>query len=431
MSLMGIAELAPSATRDERDGLRGALKQIDGLVKQAGLEFSAREPVKIAPELRDGLRALDGLIARVESEPGVVERERYDVLHELRVKRVQFNDALVMALGLEMRAGLAAAETGEPELRSGVLVPGRKFTVRMEVKGGSGLPLKLEGCGLEEHAGGTSPRDGTVARPCDGPVGADGSMGGGVGRGIEGDVPADATGVRVPYTKKSPDQPFYEVSDARMRDAALPLPALTAWMDLSYDGVPVRVGRVVGEEVSGAYQPVTVVPAVSVGVTPEAGVVPLTERSFTVTARVGSAVAGTGSGSGGTVRLVVPTGWKVSPERAEWSAGADGKEVAVPFTVTPERIGETPYTMTAVAESGGKEYREGYHRVGYPGLVRDNLYCPGQVSGAGCGCAGAGGVEGGVSAGDGRRGGGVDGRYRDSADDGERRGHRGGAAGGL
>lgn len=366
-SLMGIAGLAPSATRDQRDGLLGALKQIDGFLKQAGAEFDAKEPAKIAPELRDGLRVLDGLISRVEAEPGVVERERYDVLHELRVKRVQFNDVLVVALGLEIKAGLASGGTG-----AGILVPGGRYAVRMELKNGSGVPVKLEGCRLEEHAGATASREATIARPCDGSAGAGGSVGGGVVRGISGDVPVDARGVRVPYTKKSPDQPFYEVSDARMRDAALPLPALTAWAEMSYDGVPLEVGRVVGEEVSGAYQPATVVPAVSVGVTPEAGVVPLREKSFTVTARVGGAVAG----AKGTVRLVVPKGWTVAPERMEWSAAADGKEVAVPFTVTPERIGETPYTMTAVAESRGKEYREGYHRVGYPGLVRDNLYAP-------------------------------------------------------
>ena len=167
-SLMGIAGLAPSATRDQRDGLVGALKQIDGVVKQAAAEFDAKQPAKIAPELRDGLRVLDGLIARVEAEPGVVERERYDVLHELRVKRVQFNEVLVVALGLEMKAGLAAAEMGGSETRSGVLVPGRRFSVRMEVKDGSGVPVKLEGCRLEEHAGGTASREPTVARTCDG-----------------------------------------------------------------------------------------------------------------------------------------------------------------------------------------------------------------------------------------------------------------------
>lgn len=381
-SLAGIAELAPSITRDERDGMRGALGQIDAAVQRATAGFDEKRPAKIAPELRDGLRALDELIARVESEQGVVARERYDVLHELRVKRVQFNETLVVALGLEMKAGRVPRSVPPPPRGQARLFPGSRYQVRATLTGrdvriysasqdyveeGGGAKVLVGDTYVEERASGTSSRS-LAAQPLPPGLG-DGTW---ARREAAGIVPVDAQGVRVPYGKANTEQAFYEVSDPRMRDAALPLPALTAWMDLSYDGVPLRIGRVVGEEESGAYQPVTVVPAVSVAVAPQAGVVPLTEKGFTVTARVGSAIAG----AKGTVRLDVPKGWQVKPERSEWSASSTGQDATVPFRVTPERIGETPYTMTAVAESDGKEYREGYHEVGYSGLVRDNLYAP-------------------------------------------------------
>ncbi len=364
-SLEGIAGLAPSVGAALGPGLR----ELDGLVKRATREFSAEHPERSAPVLAEGLRSLDALIATVEASSGANARERYDVLHELRVKRVQMNEALDLALGLEVKAVVTAGEEGE-----GVLVPGRAYPVRVAMQNGSGSDVQVTSCSLEEHTGeahaGRMERKGAAAAGLcgSGPAGGDGRL----GTTLSAEVPAGARGVRVPYSKADAEQAFYTVSDPRMRDAALPLPALTAWMDLSYGGVPLRVGRVVGTEASGAYQPVTVVPAVSVAVTPPAGAVPLTEKSFVVTARVGGALAG----SKGTVRLEAPKGWRVSPERMDWSSTAAGKDVSVPFTVTPERVGETPYTMTAVAEAGGREYREGYYEVGYPGLVRDNLYAP-------------------------------------------------------
>jgi hypothetical protein len=44
--------------------------------------------------------------------------------------------------------------------------------------------------------------------------------------------------------------------------------------------------------------------------------------------------------------------------------------------VTPGRMTETAYTMTAVASFAGREYREGYKTVGYAGLLPGNLYRP-------------------------------------------------------
>ena len=50
-----------------------------------------------------GLKGVDALIAKVEAS-SLTKAEKTNVLHELRVKRVQFNDALVQALGLRVAA---------------------------------------------------------------------------------------------------------------------------------------------------------------------------------------------------------------------------------------------------------------------------------------------------------------------------------------
>ena len=56
--------------------------------------------------LAEGLKAVNTLIAKVAAS-GISSTEKVNVLHELEVKRVQCNDALVAALHLKMTAEAA------------------------------------------------------------------------------------------------------------------------------------------------------------------------------------------------------------------------------------------------------------------------------------------------------------------------------------
>ncbi len=99
VTLEGIATLAPAG----ETWLRPALKAIDDHATAAARIFSVDDPEKCAPELRDGLKGVDALVGKVEAS-SLTKAEKTNVLHELRVKRVQFNDALVQALGLRVAA---------------------------------------------------------------------------------------------------------------------------------------------------------------------------------------------------------------------------------------------------------------------------------------------------------------------------------------
>src|ERR1700677_1225348 len=325
------------------------------------------------------MRATDALIAQVETS-GLTAQEKYDLLHELRVKRVQFNDALVEALGLKLRAQVAAEhEATGPFALFGdggdtfvTAVPGQSFAVQVQVVNGSNVPVKVTDCGFESAAGAK----------------VEGAEAGGLGAAIVQDkafgqrysvkLPDDAPVTRPPFTRPGISQAYYDVADPTMRNASLPLPALTAWVTVDYDGVAVRLGQLVQtlHRVTGLgtlYEPLVVAPAGSVAVTPSAGVVPLTEKTLMVRATVRSNVKGAATG---TVRLELPTGWTAAPERAEFSLAKDGDETEVPFVVTPSKMEVTAYTMTAVASFAGKEYREGYETVGYAGLLPANEYQP-------------------------------------------------------
>lgn len=373
-TLTGIATLAP----DEKTFLRQDLEKISSLVEQATEAYSLAAPEKTAPFLRDGLKAADALMAKVGASD-LSAIEKYNVLHELRVKRAQFNDALVEALGLQLRAQVSSGEgDGGPFARFGdggdtfvTAIPGQSFGVEVRVGDGSGAELTLKSVALDSTVG-------AAVREVGG--GADVALGKGQTRDVSFAVklPEDAPATRPPFTRSSDEQNYYRIADPAMRNASLALAPLTAWATVDYDGVPVKLGEVVQtlHRVTGygtVYEPLVVAPAISISVAPGAGIVPLTEKSLTVTARVHSNVKGTANG---TVRLELPAGWTATPATAEFSLAKDGDEVNVPFTVFPAKMSETAYMMTAVADYAGKEYREGYTTVGYAGLLPANLYRP-------------------------------------------------------
>jgi LmbE family N-acetylglucosaminyl deacetylase len=373
VSLTGMATLAPGETTF----LKQDLAKIDGLVGQAMAQYEIKAPEKVAPLLRDGMRATDALIAKVE-ESGLTAQQKYDLLHELRVKRVQFNDALVEALGLSLRAQVAGKPETGPFARFGdggdtfvTAVPGQAFAVQVHVVNGSDVPVKVKSSTLESNAGATFEK----AQPQ-----AETTIANGNANDVRINVklPADAKVTRPPFSRPGIEQNYYDVADPAMRNASLPLPALTAWATVDYDGVEIRLGQLVQtlHRVTGqgtVYEPLVVAPAISVSVAPAAGVVPLTEKTLVVTAQVRSNVKGSAAG---TVKLELPQGWTATPEQAEFSLAKDGDSVELPFVVTPGKMAETAYSMTAVATYAGQEYREGYHTVGYAGLLPASLYRP-------------------------------------------------------
>ncbi len=76
----------------------------------------------------------------------------------------------------------------------------------------------------------------------------------------------------------------------------------------------------------------------------------------------------------GLIFLQWPAGGRPRSAPAPFHFTRRGEETAVNFTVTPKSLAAKSYTISAVAESGGKSYTEGYTTVGYPGLTPTNLY---------------------------------------------------------
>ena len=121
---------------------------------------------------------------------------------------------------------------------------------------------------------------------------------------------------------------------------------------------------------------VKVVPALSVHVSPEIAIVPISgnrRKEFTVTVENQSPAPVETE-----VRLITPQGWPVSPASQTVKFSRQGEKASVPFMVTvPNAEGDS--TVRAVAKLGTREYTTGYTVVAYPHIETRHIYAPAQA----------------------------------------------------
>ena len=174
-------------------------------------------------------------------------------------------------------------------------------------------------------------------------------------------VAADAGYTRPYFSRPSIEQPYYDMLDERYLSLPRAPYPLSASVEMTYDGAPIEVDQVVQtvKRVTGSGQvlePLVVGPAISVAISPRAGIVPLDSKSFPVAVVVHSNVKGPAKGA---LRLELPSGWRSTPESAEFSAAQEGEDHSIVFQVTPVNLAEKSYEITAVATYSEKSYREG------------------------------------------------------------------------
>ena len=373
-SLAGIASLVKQG---EATFLVDGLKQINGDVERALDQFTAAQPDKVAPFLANGLKGTIALLERL-SRSDLSEDAKYDMAHELNIKRVQFNDALAEALGIAVRATVAPATepdprvamfNGEPDTFR-IANPGQTFGVKVQIVNQSSVPVSLRRVSLKPvQAKWWSISDAKAAS-------GDLSPNQLVTATFRATVAGDAGYTRPYYSRANIEQPYYDILDERYLNLPRSPYPLSASAEMTYNGVPIEVNQVVQtvKRVTGSGQvlePLVVGPAISVAISPRAGIVPLDSKTFPVAVVVHSNVKGA---SKGDVRLELPTGWRSMPESAEFSAAQEGEDHPVTFQVTPGKLAEKSYEITAVASYSGKSYREGYQVTGYNGLRPYFLY---------------------------------------------------------
>lgn len=377
-SLAGIATLAKSG---DTQFLDAGLRKVNAAVEEAISKFSAADPSRTAPALASGLKETVSLLEALDRSSLSAE-SKYNIRHELEIKRVQFNNALAEALGLSLAATVAPVKEpnplyamfmGDPETMQ-IAIPGQTFGVKVHIVNQSAAPVMLQRATVESYEQ-KAPWDVTAAAAASSHEISNSQP---VEMRFTVKVPADATFTRPYFTRPDIEQSYYDISDDRVLNKPLAPYPLVAWADFTYDGVPVRIGeyvesvkRITGQ--GSVLEPLAVAPAIGVAISPRAGIVPLNATAFPVTAVVHSNVKGPAEG---TVRLELPQGWTARPASAPFATSDDGQDQSLTFQVTPANLSEKPYQITALAEYDGRKYTEGYDITGYPTLRPYYLYRP-------------------------------------------------------
>jgi LmbE family N-acetylglucosaminyl deacetylase len=310
------------------------------------------------------------------------------LLFELDIKIEQFQAALGNLLGLDMvafRTGAAGVQGGGP-FRGGSadetprsVSPGEEFRVRVHATQAT-AETRLSRVWLENRSGDPWKNENTSGAidptaPTADPV-------------FRVRVPENVEPTQPYFTRPSTEQPYYDLTHPEYRERSFAPWPLEAWGEFIFDGLPIRVGRVVQtmQRVlgpGGIYEPLLVTPAIGVRLDPEARILPLDGSALPVRVTVHTQAA-----ADGTIQLRLPAGWRSEPAEAHFHLDSAGDAEPILFSVTPAvptsenglqqgsaAAAESPaFTIQAIANSGGRTYESGWQSVGYLGLRPYNLY---------------------------------------------------------
>ena len=372
-TLSGIAGYLPQ--KDQADA-RAKLQAIAEQVDEATRLFSATDPTTSAPALARGLNMTRALIAGLQSAK-IPEEARCNALHELELKRDQFDNALGQALGMSLIATVqkslpvAGARSGpmgsmlEGDPVSSTAIAGQAVLVDMHVAAQGAAPVQIAGTTLVPNTGGEWKV--TEQQSITGEL----APGKAKDAYVAATVPADAPYTGPYFSRPNLEQSYYDLKAPQYLNLpVMPYP-LTAVATYTYNGTSAELRDVVQTShrengLGVVMEPLLIAPAISVRVTPPAGVTPLTSSTLSLDVTVHSSVKGPAEG---TLHLKLPSGWTSEPAAAKFKTARDDEDTNLHFTITPKNVQAKTYDITAVATYAGKQYAEGFQTIGYPGIT--------------------------------------------------------------
>jgi LmbE family N-acetylglucosaminyl deacetylase len=335
------------------------LEALKGHVGRAEETFDALEPWKTLPALRSGLSVVRQLRADIVAST-LSDDAKYDLEHRLSLKEEQFTRAVALAHGIAL----------EPLAEAGEVVPGSTFAVDLLVANQSPEPVDVTTVELVAPEGWTLRRSGGEVS---GALGAGGTLSG----SFEVRVADDARYSR-PYWERNHTVDRFDILDEDLLGLPFAPAPVHARVTFRSGDVDVVLDEAVRYRYEGAWvgtekqQRVTVLPALSVNVSPRVMVYPTGAESREISVDV--VYKGTDAARG-TLRLDVPAGWTVRPTEAPLSFDRKGEAAVVQFEVAaPAGVEPTEYGVEAVAAMDGREYREGYETIDYHHIEKRYIF---------------------------------------------------------
>jgi LmbE family N-acetylglucosaminyl deacetylase len=355
-SIEGMAALAPQLPTTLRTGFRG----MSYFISQASAAFEAAHSPHaqqnnlamdaIAHPLAEALKDADALITGVESSHLPLD-QKANLLHELRIKRVQLNDALALSLGLTLDATTDSADE----------IAGSTINVKTHLAESTNEPVTLNDIFIYNS------NSVDIAAPQ--PVFREAPI-------LSRTQPFDArpsvspqydTEVTRPYFHRNGiEQPVYELIDPELRNAPSTPPPLIAASIVTYAGARIMLQRIVHD----GPQPVSIIPPVSIASAPTATVLPNGQTTAQLTATLH-----TDASTSANINVQSPRNWSIEAKAVPASATDTAHSIHFFLHPTAPITGPQLFHVTAQTPDH-HTYTEGFRPVGYPGLILTNDYTP-------------------------------------------------------
>jgi LmbE family N-acetylglucosaminyl deacetylase len=371
---------------------RSRLQRIQAELETASHE-SSNTPGRAALPLLSALNHLEILIHAVEGS-SLDPRQKLDLSTVLQEKRQQCEAAADFAMGISLDATVASPTGSQEALPAEanaltLVSPGQRLTVLVKFHNGSKYPLKTEKLSLESSpnwvTGSYNGDNRNYVKP-----GED------FYANFRLKVPVDAPATRPYWHRDDPEtESINKIDDENYATLAFAPPPLrvhadyriTGRADLAIVGIQVKgtdgpraaIGasvRVPFVDTDGRERApeLAVAPVFSVMLEPGIQVIATTESTGkTVKVGVRSNTSGL---TKGTLRLEVPSGWKVEPARLTVDFHQRGEKQDFEFTILPDTMKERKAEVRAVLESEGKRFTEGYSLVTREDLGASYYYQP-------------------------------------------------------
>jgi LmbE family N-acetylglucosaminyl deacetylase len=342
--------------------LAADLAGIDASARAALDAFDARAPRKTLPSIAQGLTRVRALRDAVQASTLSAD-PKAELVWRLDRKAGDFVKALQLAQGV---AVYVIADDGN-------VVRGQKFNVTAQVFNTGPDSMMVDGLSLHLPQGWTETALGGQA----------GALASNKSFTFTYEVTVGPTArYSQPYWRVHPGVDRFDLDVPADQTLPWSPPDVTATLRYTTLGVPASLTtpayyRYDGPWVGGEKQKVVnIVPALSVKLTPDIAVVPLTAGGVKKEFRV-SVQNNSKTGGAATVRLEVPAGWTVQPATTTLDFSVEEEEMTAQFFVTPPaRVTPGVVEIKAVAARGGQEYREGYQVIAYNHIQERHLFHP-------------------------------------------------------
>ena len=359
-SIEGIATLAPS----DLNVLKTPLQLIASKISEAQQLYDPTNTEKAARPLAEAEAQLGILLAQLEDESASVytrqyqrrsspsdalqEDQRQNVLHELRVKSAQLDEALILSLGLRLDATAASLH--------GDLAAGSAPEATVTVTKSTAGSVSFFAADITNETGKEIANSSEIAHPKGIPL----TEASAIKRTlkVEGDGTTELS--RPYFSRPHIEQPVYDLIHPVLRNAPATPPALVAYASVKYQDQIIQLARIVHD----GPQPISIIPPVSIASAPTATVLPdgQTTAQLLATLRTDATISA-------NINVESPHNWSIEAK----AAGPN----SVNFDLHPTAPLAAPHLFKVTAQTSDHHtYTEGFRPVGYSGLILTNYYTP-------------------------------------------------------